>query len=924
MYLFRRANLSALGLLFVIFAIFTGGTRAQQQEIKLPEGVEKTASLGGINEYRLANGLQILLFPDQSKPNTTVNIVYKVGSRHENYGETGMAHLLEHLLFKGTPKYPNLMAELTKRVSRTNATTYLDRTFYFESFPASEETLRFALDLEADRMINSFIAKKDLESEFSVVRNELERNDNSPLSALRQKVTAAAYEWHNYGNAPIGVRPDIENVRIENLQAFYRKYYQPDNAVLIIAGNLDEQKTLEIIKEKFGSIARPTRELPKFWTVEPAQEGEQRVILRRIGETPILMAGYHVAPVAHEDSAALAVAANILTEAPSGRLYKALVETKKAATVNASPMLSNRDPGLQILVANLSKNASLDETREVFLNTIENLSSQPPTAEEVERAKASVLKPLERSFADSNRLALDLSEWVANGDWKLIFLYRDRLKAVTPADVQRVAGKYFVQTNRTVGEFVPTDKNPVRAQTPLVSDEEIAAMTKNLKSDSAIAAGEFFDATPANIEARVKRSSIGGLKTAFLSKQNRGETVNAVVHLRFGDSESLRNRGFAGAMTARMLMRGTISRSRQQIQDELNRLKASINPTGGDDFGRMFISANRKTLPEVLRLVGDMLKNPAFSPEEFELLKQEYIAAMQRQIGEPGSIATREIERLTYPYPKGAVHHTVTLEETIEDIKRMTLDDVKKFYADFYGASAGEFVVVGDFDEAEISKTANEIFAGWKSRKPYRRVPEEFFNVAPTQKTIETPGKSNAYFIARLILKMKDTDADYPAFVLANYMIGGGFLNSRLANRIRQKEGISYTVGSTFRASSRDEIAELTANAIYAPQNLERLEKAFQEEIQKIASEGFTEEEVAQAKQGWLLGRQRLWGRDLDLTVALQENTSIDRTFAWEQDLEKKVLALTTAQINAAMKKYLNLDKISIVKAGDFARVGSK
>src|SRR5262245_25056349 len=232
----------------------------------LPSGVERITSVEGITEYRFANGLQVLLFPDQSKQTITVNVTYKVGSRHEGYGETGMAHLLEHLVFKGSPKHRNIPQELTEHGSRPNGSTWYDRTNYFETFAATEENLRWALDLESDRMVNSFIAKADLDSEMTVVRNELESGENSPTNVLLQRVMSTAYLWHNYGKSTIGSRSDLENVPIDRLQAFYRTYYQPDNAVLLVAGKFDEPKTLGMIAQYFGAIPKPTRPLPTAYT----------------------------------------------------------------------------------------------------------------------------------------------------------------------------------------------------------------------------------------------------------------------------------------------------------------------------------------------------------------------------------------------------------------------------------------------------------------------------------------------------------------------------------------------------------------------------------------------------------------------------------------------------------------------------------
>lgn len=900
------------------FSLLFSNIRAQA----LPSGIEKVTSVEGITEYRFANGLRVLLFPDQTKQNVTVNIVYLVGSRHENYGETGMAHLLEHLVFKGTPNHQNIPAELTAHGASPNGTTSYDRTNYFETFAATDENLNWALDLEADRMVNSFIAKKDLDSEFSVVRNEMESGENDPFGILLERVMATAFEWHNYGKDTIGARSDVENVPIDRLQAFYKRYYQPDNSVLVVAGKIDEAKTLNLIKEKFGKIPRPTRELPKNYTIEPTQDGERQVTLRRVGDTQVVMTGYHIPPGSHPDYPAISILGRILADAPSGRLYKNLVESKKATSV-FNIGFQNKEPGYLMFGAELDKAASLDEARDGLLQTVENFTNTPPTKEEVDRHKAAALKNIELSFNEPNTIALQLTNWISQGDWRLLFLYRDRLKTVTPDDVQRVAKNYLKQSNRTLGMFHPTEK-PDRAQIPQVSDADITAMVKDYKGEATLAAGEAFDPTPANIESRTKRATIGGLKIALMPKENRGDAVFMRLNLRFGDAKTLMDRSVPGAFAGQMLMRGTTKHDRQQIKDELDRLKARGFVGGGATSAGATIETTRQNLPDVLKLVAEILREPAFSQTEFDLMKQETLTSLETERSEPQSIALRAMSQYFNHYPKGDIRYAMTLDEEIAAVKALTLDDVKKFYKDFYGASAGEIAIVGDFDEKQITPLVQQLFADWKSPKAYQRVPQEFFDVAVGNKSFETPDKANAFFIARLNVKMRDDNPDYAAFTLGNFMLGGGFLNSRLATRIRQKEGISYGVGSSFGASSLDESGTFFANAIYAPQNVERLKTAFKEEIQKAATEGFTAEELEAAKKGWLLNRQRNRGQDSGLASTLANYLFLNRTFSWDEEFDKKVQSLTVEQVNAAMKKYLTPDKISIFVAGDFANANNK
>lgn len=910
--------------LFLIIALLSSSMPAQAQQqaaAALPKGVERVTSVEGITEYRLDNGLRVLLFPDQSKQTITVNLTYMVGSRHENYGETGMAHLLEHLMFKGTPTHPNIPDELSQRGGQGDATTSFDRTNYFLTFSATDENLDWVLKLEADRMVNSNIAKKDLDSEMTVVRNEFENGENNPGLAVFKRIFGAAFDWHNYSNLPIGARSDVENVPIERLQAFYRRYYQPDNAILLITGKFDAGKALQMVTNSFGKVPRPTRVLQPIYTVEPAQEGERNTVTRRVGDTQLVGVGYHIPAGSHPDFAAIDLLSYILGDTPTGRLHKALVETKKAASVS-SFALPLHDPGLAIFSAEVRKEGSLDEATEILLRTIEEAGAKAPTAEEVERARTASLKEIELTLNNSEGVGIELSEWMAQGDWRLFFINRDRIRKVTAADVQRVAAQYLKSSNRTVGKFIPVDK-PDRVEVPAAPD--IAALVKDYKGEAVIAEGEAFDTSTANILARTTESRLpSGLELALLPKDTRGDTVIVNLQLRFGDEKSLMNRETAAQFAGSMLMRGTAKRTRQQLQDELDKLKARVSVSGGVTSAQASIETVRGNLPAVLRLVAEILREPAFPASEFEQLKQEYLAAVESQRSDPQASAIVAFNRHMSPYPKGHVHYTPTFDESIAEIKAVTLEDVKKFYQDFYGASNATMAVVGDFDAKEIERLSAELFGSWKSPRPFARVPSIYKEIAPVNQSIETPDKANAFFVAGMKLNMKDDHADYPALLLADYMLGGGLLNSRLSTRIRQKEGISYAVGTGFTAHPIDSEGSFTAYAIYAPQNVAKLEAAFKEEIARALKDGFTAEEVEAAKKGFLQAWQLGRSQDGSLASKLAYYLYLNRTFAWDADMEQKIARLTPEQVTEALRRHIDPSKITIIKAGDFAKAATK
>jgi len=888
-----------------------------------PTGLAQTkvTSVEGITEYRLDNGLKVLLFPDSSKPTMTVNVTYMVGSRHEGYGESGMAHLLEHMLFKGTAKRTGIMQELSDHGAQFNGTTSYDRTNYFETVTASDDNLRWALDMEADRMVNSRVSRTDLDTEMTVVRNEFERGENQPGRVLEERVVSAAYLWHNYGRSTIGARSDIENVPIERLQAFYRNYYQPDNALLVIAGKFDETKALGWIKETFGAIPRPTRKLTPTYTEEPVQDGEREVTLQRVGDNQLLMFAYHVPAGGHPDSAAVDVLSSLLAEAPAGRLYKALVESKKAVSIRGENNQLH-DAGYLLFSADVRKDGSLDDVRKTMENVLDNVAKEPPSKEEVERIITRRKKDFELLINSPDRVGRLMSEWASMGDWRLMFLDRDRTEKVTPEDVARVAKAYLLASNRTVGKFVPVEAAPQRVDPRRLETPDLTAMLNNYTGRAAVEQGEAFDPTPANIEARTQRITLAnGLKLVMLPKKTRGSTVTATLALHYGDEKSVFGRGTAAQFAGAMLMRGTQKHTRQQLQDELDKLKAQMGAGGGDNDATLSLSTIRASIVPALRLAAEVLRQPAFVESEFEQLRQASLARAESSRKEPGALASLALRRHLIRYPAGDPRAVTTFEEDIANTQKVTLADAKKFYSDFFGASNAELVLVGDFDPAEVRKVAEEELGTWKSPAPYQLVLRTRDKVAAANQMIETPDKANAVFMGGFVTEMNQEHPDYPTMMFANQMFGGD-LKSRLWRRIREKEGFSYGVSSAFIASARSNFAQFMVQATCMPQNILKVEAAFKDELAKLLKDGFTEEEIAAAKKSYL--EQRALGRSQDAGLArvLAQNAQFGWTMTREAELEQKVSALTAAQLNAAVKKYLDPAAISYFKAGDFKKAG--
>jgi zinc protease len=876
----------------------------------LAQAPQRVASVEGVTEYRLANGLRALLVPDPSADTVAVHVVVLVGSRHESYGEKGMAHLLEHLLFKGTRKYANVKQELVRRGARYNGTTGYDRTTYFETLPASDANLEWAIEMEADRLVNAQVAKADLDSEMTVVRNEFEMGENNPGGVLFERMMRLAYSWHNYGHAIIGNRSDIESVPIERLQAFYRTWYRPDNAMLVVGGRFDERRALAAIERHFGAIARPATPRPPLYTVEPTQDGERSVTLRRAGDTQIVSALYRVPSGSHPDYPAVDVLVHVLGSTPSGRLHRALVQKGLASSAWGGERAMH-DPGFAYFGAALASDAPLEPAREALLAVLEGIAADPVRSDEVERARIALLKDVERTQRESGALIRWLSEFAALGDWRLFYLYRDRLGSVTTGDVQRVAERYLRPANRVLGMFVPTAR-PERAEIPPVPDVPAAVAAYKGRAD--VAQGEAFDPSPENIERRLQRRTLAnGIRTAFLPKKTRGGTVHLQLALYWGDEASKANRATACSLAGGMLMRGTQKRSRAELRDALDRLNASVAVS----VDGASIETRRESLGPALRLVAEMLREPSFPEGEFAELRRASLTGAEAQRSDPSSVASERLQRHLAPYPRGHWLEPLSTEERIAELKSATLEDAKRCYADLVGATGATLVAVGDFDPEGLAALATGLFGDWKSPAAFKRIAARYFERPSLEQEVRTPDRANAVLRAGVNLKLRDDSPDFPALVLGSYLLGGSS-SARLPARVREKEGLSYSTYAYFHASAQDEVASFHVSSIFAPQNKQRVESAIGEELRRALAEGFGADEIESAKRSFLDQRRLGRAQDRALAARLANYLFIGRTFAWDAEFEKSIAALTPDQVRDALRRHFDPAKLSVLKAGDF------
>jgi zinc protease len=557
------------------------------------------------------------------------------------------------------------------------------------------------------------------------------------------------------------------------------------------------------------------------------------------------------------------------------------------------------------------------KVEQIMHDEVEGLAASKIDDKEVERWRAGQLKQLELAIADSHRLALELSEYIAQGDWRTIFAYRDQVMKVTAADVSRVAKAYLVSSNRTTGRFLPT---PGSTRAPLTETPDIATVVKGIEGGDVKEQGEAFVATPDSLEARTTRKELkGGTKAAFLPKKTRGGKVQLVVNLHFGDEKSLQGKRAIAELAGAMLGRGTTKKSYQDLQDAEDLLKARIVVGSDASDLAIHIETLRDKLPAALALAAEMVRSPSFPAKELELVKQEQLATLQQQLQDPEALASVTARQIAHPWPKTDPRYTPTAQEQIDEIGKVSLADIKAFYAGYVGGGHGELAVVGDFDAEAIGGLYENLFADWTAKKPYARLVDRAFGSPGQAKTIDVKDKENAQLVVEQDVAMRDSDPDYPAWVVLGQVLGGDNA-SRVWQRLREKGGLSYGAYAWTFADARDEVGGLGAEAIVAPQNAAKAKAALIEEIGRLASGTFTKEEVEEAKTSHLKSEETQWSSDRSVLGALAHGLEIGRTYKHSTELRTKIAAVTAADVERVAKKYIHPERLIVIEAGDQAK----
>ena len=887
---------------------------AAAKSAKLPE---KVTTIHGITEYRLDNGLRVLLGPDNGGPIVTMNLVYRVGSRHEGPGEAGMAHLLEHMLFKGTEKHPDPKGEFSRRGMRWNGTTSYDRTNYYAQFTPDREGQQWMLGWFADTMSSLRITAEKLDGERPVVRNEMQSSENRPQRLLYQQLMSAAYDFHPYGRTVIGTVTDLAEVQPAQLQDFYHRYYRPDNAVLIVTGKFDEAQVLGDIAHAFAAVAQPKTPIAEPYTLDRVQQGEREVHLRRAGGVPLMYVGYHMTAGAAREAVAMSALALMLTRQPDGPLYEALVKPGIAVSVYGYPV-SLHDPGLVQFGATFADESRREEAWRTMRALLED--KLPLTEESLARTKQDFANSRREVLESPESLGLALTEAVAIGDWRLFFAQDDWMQDLTLQEVESVGRSYLVRDNRTLAWYLPTQQT-MRAPEPARADIEALLAGHSWRQKEAFEAD--FVLTPESIEKQTITGALpGGLEYAMLPRRTKGDRVSVVLRLQWGDLASLSGRWQDADMLGRMMQTGTRTLPLQQFEDRLRGLDARMDLTADETGAWLSLQVARSNLDAALDLAAQALKEPVFPADVYEERKRRLIASIESRRDQPEAMVADMLRRAGRDYPASDPRHHRPPDELIADLRAHTLERMEAFYRDFAGASHGQFAVVGNIDPQAMKSWLESTLGDWKSAKPYQRIDRPYYALPSDRRFASVADKPNAVYLRTRAIEMNEDDPDYPALALAMRAFGGN-AGSRVSKRLREQDGLTYGAYATVNVDREVRHGAITLRAIHAPDNLPRIEAALQEELARARSEGFTEEELDAVREAWAQRRAQTLGDEGNVASILASNLYWGDSMRRWMEFDEKIRTTPLDAVDAAFRKYVLPEQVLVLGAGEYGRAAN-
>lgn len=887
------------------------------------------AQPGSVIETKLNNGLTVLMKPVHAAPVFTAQVWFKVGSRNEHNGITGISHMLEHMLFNSSKNFgkSEISDMIRKRGGIENAATWTDFTYYWQLL--GSDNLEFSLKTLSERVGNAKLTDKEFANERTVVLSELQGNENNPDRVLYNKVMSTAFQQSPYHWPTIGWQSDVEHISGQQLRDYYRTYYHPNVATLVLVGDFDPKVALGLIKKYFSSKpAGPT--VPPVYTTEPPQHGERVILVRREGNAQRTMLGYRVPAINDPDSYALTVMDQILSGGRSGRLYQALVEKQLATDVYAMTG-DRRDPSLYIMAASGRRGVTADQLENALLQQVETVKTTLPTDREMQAAK----NQLEASLVFQNDSVSDQGEQLGYYNTITSYKYLDtlipRLKAVTPEDVKRVANKYLNTDSLTVGKFIPTDGSAAGGSgagpgaigpTHVSSDMTWKSLASNYKRTTRTYVGPKPKPAATSSSSAVKRAKptrvvLDNGMVVIVQENHSNPTIAIQGYTKAGSNFDPEGNKGTASLTAEMITRGTAKRNALQLAQASEFVGASVDTTVGTENLNFAAKALSKDFGLMLDVLSDELINSTFPADQLDQVRGGLLSELEQSKESPERQASRAFYNSVFP--AGHPYHKLTVADAQAQMQAVTRDDLAAFYKTYYRPDTSIIVISGDVKTADAIAAVKQYFGDWKAEGPAPKVtiPDTLRQTAPKNMVITMKDKSQVAIVLGHAMGMRRSSPDYYAARLMNQILGGGgALGSILGDQIREQQGLAYDVYSTFDSGlgAGPWYAALGTNA----KNVDKAIASLKRIVKDFTVKGATQKQYEQARE-YLIGV---------FPIALETSDGMARTLLnaefyglgmdYIANYPKIYRSITLAQVNAAAKKYLHPDAATEVIAGPY------
>jgi zinc protease len=926
----------AYGALALSPAEAYAGKKPEPRKTTMSGTARASAAHSPVFEKTLPNGLKVLIQEVHTAPVVSFMVWYRVGSRNESTGITGISHLLEHMMFKGTPTYGKgeIARVLQRNGASFNAGTSLDYTCYYEVL--ASDRLELAMKLEADRMVNATIPEDEHRLEMTVVRSELERNEDNPHRALYLETFSQAFQAHPYHWPTIGWRTDVEQIRTDQIRRYYKAHYVPNNAIVVVVGDVEKDQALRMVERWFGGIPRGAAP-PETTIVEPAQKGERRFKLRKPGDTRYLMVAWKNPAIEDPDNYPLDVLGMILGHGKTSRLHRGLVEGKLATEAEANNETA-KDPFLLIASATAAPGVGLDTLESALFAEAERLKREPVTAEELARAKRQVEAAFVYAKDSIRSLANQLGYFETVASWRYVDTYLERVAQVTPEEIQRVARKYLSEDTRTVGYYEPLPPDSSDGALggsggngsgagggaiPVLHYRDDDGSTAELAA-AAAGAPSAQPATPTSAQSRpasaaakttrAHREVLPNGVTLVVSENHANPTVAIQGVMRAGSIFDPSGKAGLAAFVAGMLDQGTKTRTAYQQAALVESLGAHLRFEGGLETVSIGGNTLAGDLPVVLDAMADALMNPAFPETYVENVRNELITEWMIAENSTGSVAARRANEILFPEDHPYHHYALGDEGTLRSITR---EDLVAFHKRHYAPNGITLVLVGDVTPEEAKRLVGKSLGGWKKNPdlPAFQVSAAPKPAASKRVVIQKPGKSQTDIVCALP-GIARTAPDYDAVMMMNYTLGGGSLSSRLMDSLRDRQGLVYGVYSNLTAGIGAGPIQIRAGT--NPANVDQAVTAILEEVKRLHDEGPTDAEMDEAK-AYLTGV---------FPVRLENNSGVASQLLsaevyglgldYIDRYPDRIRGITTAAAKEAARRYLDLSAHALVIAGTY------